>query len=361
MDAHRMRNVAPAPLIAACLALASLGAAAQTVLQPSAQRLSDAAISADQRGYEAMQARIKAVNDAGRALRDYHLAKAQCWLDVSFHEYTRNDRGAFPQAALAQSESLVQAMQAGTTPLPMDTPLVAGAQRLREDLWQRANALRGHAGWSCAAAKTACAEVELVHAGHEHAQIGWRHAKPYVQIAEDLLADAQTLAQQCPTAAPAPVAARPVAVPAPAPVVLPPPPPPAAAVITAPLTLMAQVIFRFDRAQQADILPASLASLQTLVQRVKGERLVVQSIGLAGHADRLNGSGKPDYNQRLSERRVETVRKLLVAQGVDVTRLRTEALGDRTPALACDAPKSALPECLTPNRRVEVSVTALRP
>jgi OOP family OmpA-OmpF porin len=42
-------------------------------------------------------------------------------------------------------------------------------------------------GWPCAQAKTACGEVELVHAGHEQAQLGWRHAKPYVQIAEDLI------------------------------------------------------------------------------------------------------------------------------------------------------------------------------
>jgi len=29
------------------------------------------------------------------------LAKAQCWLDVSFHEYTRNDRGGVPPASPA--------------------------------------------------------------------------------------------------------------------------------------------------------------------------------------------------------------------------------------------------------------------
>jgi hypothetical protein len=190
--------------------------AAQTTLTPAPDRITDGAISADQRGYEALQARIKALNDGGRPLRDRHLAQAQCWLDTSFHEYTRNDRGPWPQAALSQAEQLVRAMELRQS-LPAETPLVAGAERIRPDLWQRAAALRGHAGWPCAQAKAACGEVELVHAGHEQAQLGWRHARPYVQIAEDLIGDAEAQAQACRPPAPAAaavVAAAPVAVPA---------------------------------------------------------------------------------------------------------------------------------------------------
>ena len=99
---HAARLTLPA---AATLATALLAGplAAQTTLTPAPQRISDEAISADQRVYETMQSRIRLINDAGRPLRDYHLAKAQCWLDVSFHEYTRNDRSAFPQAALAEA------------------------------------------------------------------------------------------------------------------------------------------------------------------------------------------------------------------------------------------------------------------
>jgi hypothetical protein len=36
-----------------------------------------------------------------------------------------------------------------------------------------------------------------VHAGNENKQQGWRHANPYVQIAEDLLATADSDAQAC--------------------------------------------------------------------------------------------------------------------------------------------------------------------
>jgi hypothetical protein len=54
--------------------------------------------------------RIKALNDAGRPIRDYHLSKAQCWLDVSFHEYTRNDRSD-SRRALDESVTLISGME----------------------------------------------------------------------------------------------------------------------------------------------------------------------------------------------------------------------------------------------------------
>ena len=183
---------------AACL-LASIGAplAVAQTLAPPAARTSDQAIHADYKAFEQTQARIQALNGPGRALRDYHLAKAQCWLDVSFHEYTRNDRSAFPQEALDQSVALLQLMEQKAAPLPMATALVNNAERLRPDLWSLADKLKGHEGRQCVARQVACAEVELVHAGNEYRQQGWRHANPYVQMAEDLLAPASAQAEAC--------------------------------------------------------------------------------------------------------------------------------------------------------------------
>ena len=204
-----MRPRAAWPVCAALALAATLPALAQTPTAPAARlapadaRISDQVISRDQAIYEAVQRRIEGLNDAGRPVRDYALAKAQCWLDASFHEYTRNDRGAFPQAALAESEKLVAAMEtrppaeALALALAQDTPRVNGAIRLRPDLWAAAAALKGAAGFACAQQKTACAEVELAHAGNEYDQQRWRHAQPYVQIAEDLLGEAAVLAARC--------------------------------------------------------------------------------------------------------------------------------------------------------------------
>ena len=195
----------PLPLstIAGLLVLAAPLLAGAQALSPPAGRISDSAIHADYRAYEQAQARIKALNDSGgRPLRDYHLAKAQCWLDVSFHEHTRNDRSAFPQEALDQSLALVGLMEQKAARLPMDTALVNDAQRLRPDLWDLVGKLKAHSGAQCVAPRVACAEVELVHAGNENRQQGWRHATPYVQIAEDLLAPAMAQAAACSAKAP---------------------------------------------------------------------------------------------------------------------------------------------------------------
>ncbi|MFO1326125.1 MAG: OmpA family protein [Rubrivivax sp.] len=357
--------------IAAAAALAAAaGVPAQTTLAPAAQRIDDRAISADQQGYERLQGRIRALNDGGRPLRDRHLAQAQCWLDTSFHEYTRNDRGPWPQAALAQSEALVQAMEARAA-LPADTPLVAGAERLRPDLWARAAALRSHAGAACAQARTACAEVELVHAGHEQVQLGWRHARPYVQIAEDLIDEAEAQARSCaaPAAATQPAPAPLVAQAAPAPA-------PAAAPVVAPapvtvtvrepgeVVLVTQVVFRFDRHSIADVPAGGLVVLQALLQRLREERLELQAVELTGHADRLRSPSRPGHNQWLSEQRVAAVRDHLVALGVAAGRIRVQALGDSAPRAQCDASAAqgaALRDCLLPDRRVEVTVRTRRP
>ena len=349
-----------AALLLAALTTAAAGLQAQPTLSPPAQRITDRAIAADQQTYEALQSRLRAINAAGRPLRDYHLAKAQCWLDVSFHEYTRNDRGAFPQDALAEADALARGMEGGTA-LGRETPLISGAERLRPDLWAQAQGLQGHRGWRCAQAKAACAEVELVHAGHEQVQIGWRQAKPYVQIAEDLLAEGQQLAERCdpppPPPPPPPVVVAPVLVPPALPPVPPAPP--------APVELGATVVFNFDRHTAADVRAFSLQQLQALVAAAKSRGLVARQLVLTGHADRLNGTGNAGYNRQLSEKRAATVRGLLQQlglPGVDSAAMTLDAAGDSQPVQDCGgkhASRAALQECLLPNRRVELRVVAL--
>lgn len=335
--------------------------AAQAQLVPPSERISDAAIQTDHDTYLRIQQRIKALNDGGRRVADYHLSKAQCWLDVSFHEYTRNDRGPFPQAALAESEKLIVAMEQGVTPLPNDTPLVGEAVRLREDLWDRARALRDATGFQCAAQSTACAEVELVHAGNEHAQQQWRHAKPYVQIAEDLLARAAREAASCEPAAPASATAAPLV---PRSVAETPaaeqPAAPAASVQSREVMLVVELVFAFDRSALPDLRPASRLQLDALLDRLTREQWVLEGIELVGHADRLNRTGNNAYNERLAERRVQTIREELLRRGIDGTKISTRAAGDREQVVTCEGirDQAELRNCLLPNRRVELVLRA---
>jgi outer membrane protein OmpA-like peptidoglycan-associated protein len=339
-------------------ASASSAPAPSSPLTPGAQRVSDESIYRDHQQYIQLQQRIKSLNDGGRRVADYHLAKAQCWLDVSFHEYTRNDRSSFPQSAMRESEKLVEGMELKRTfaQLGVETPLVAGAVRVRSDLWGQLDKLKQHQGFACAAQKIACAEVELVHAGNEFGQQGWRHANPYVQIAEDLTREALGLVETCSANAPVvtPVPPPPIAK---APVVA-----PATVPVRAPKLLTAIVFFNFDKRDAADIRAASLASLELAVTEALSTDFNVQTVRVTGHADRLNATGNAGYNTKLAQDRAAAVREILIKRGIPAGAITVDSKAAAQQVASCDATSLAgasLQECLAPNRRVEVQISLL--
>ncbi len=307
-------------------------------LQPAPARISQAAIHADHQTYQQTQERIKALNDKGIRVDNYYLSKAQCWLDTSFHEYTRNDRGGYPQAALNESVKLISALEAGTDP-GWETPLVNGAEKLRPDLWAKYDSLHQVKGWQCAAQATACAEVELVHAGNEIHDGGWRHANPYIQIAEDLTAKAEKRASEC---------SQPDPQPAPAPTL-------------EQFDLAADALFKFDRSDLAHMLPEGKAKLDALIARVNSVYARVDRIRLVGHTDRL---GSDAYNQPLSERRAWTVKQYLQDHGLDAP-IQTTGVGESQPTGEtgqCKGERAtpALTQCLQPDRRVSVEIVGVK-
>lgn len=312
----------------------SATAPADNALAAQQDRISDGAIHRDYGVYRETQQRIKILNDGGRRVADYQLSKAQCWLDVSFHEYSRNDRGGFPQAALSESQRIIGALESDQD-AGWETPLVNHAEKLRPDLWVRYDALKQSPGFSCAAQQTACAEVELVHAGNEIHDAGWRHAKPYVQIAEDLTGGAEKSAASC---------------------VPPTPMKPAAALEK--ITLSADALFRFDKSGTDDLLPKGRAELDALAQKLAAGQVTVQSITVTGYTDRL---GSAAYNQRLSQARANTVKHYLQTHGVTAP-ITADGRGMQDQVAACTGvkPRAALIACLQPNRRVEVSINGIK-
>ncbi len=311
------------------------GTAAAQQLQPQQDRISGPAIHADHQAYADTQARIRALNDRGIRVDNYHLSKAQCWLDTSFQEYTRNDRGGYPQAALDESVKLITALENGQDP-GWETPLVNGAEKLRVDLWAKYDSLKQMEGFSCAAQATACAEVELVHAGNEIHDGGWRHAKPYIQIAEDLLSKAEQRESQCRAAA-----------------VVPP--------TVEQIDLAADALFKFDRGDEAGMLPEGKRKLDELASRLNDAYASIERIRLVGHTDRL---GSDAYNQGLSDRRAWTVKQYLQARGISAP-IQASGVGESQPTGATGSCKGeratrALTQCLQPDRRVSVEVVGVR-
>lgn len=82
----------------------------------------------------------------------------------------------------------------------------------------------------------------------------------------------------------------------------------------------------------------------------------VKSATVSGHADQL---GAESYNQKLSEKRADAVKKYLISKGMDASKIETFGFGKTLPVSSCPDPKDrkALIACLEPNRRVEVEIT----
>ena len=159
-------------------------------------------------------------------------------------------------------------------------------------------------------------------------------------------------------APPLSVAQMKVDAPRPAPVVAPPPPPPPApapAPKPAPapqvqkITLDSKVLFDFDKAV---LKPEGKAAIDSMVVAKLASMQKLEVVLVTGHTDRI---GTEAYNQKLSERRADSVRDYLVSKGVDKAKIETIGLGKKQPVVQCDQKNfKALIECLAPNRRVEV-------
>jgi len=136
----------------------------------------------------------------------------------------------------------------------------------------------------------------------------------------------------------------------------PPAPQPAAAPVAArcdaAVTFQNEEVFAF---MKSELTQAAKARLDRDVVARLASCARVEAVVIEVHTDRL---GNPQYNQKLSERRAESVRAYLVGQGVDPDRIETLGMGKTVPAKFCpDIRKRAeLIACLAPNRRAIVSI-----
>jgi len=357
-----MRNTLSLSILVSALSLAgcaafsskdeSPAAAAQnTGLVPQAARVTDERILGDRKTLEAVQQRLRALNEAGVPQNNYSLAKAQCWLDTAKTQYHENDRTGYVEESLLESVKIVQALEANkAAKAGYETPLVAKSSKLRDDLWTKLSGFKGNASTlECNARTVACAEVRLVRAGHAEEQTGWRQATPHVAMAEDAVRRAGEEAASC--AAAAPVAA---------PVVAPAPPPAPAPVVVQKesITLLGDALFKFNKAGRDDLLPRGLERLREVAESLKKYRKI-ESIAFIGHTDRY---GKTDYNDALSLQRANTVRDYLASFGVKADKVTTEGRGNREPVVECSTkpPKPEQTVCLTPNRRVAIEIMGIK-
>jgi OOP family OmpA-OmpF porin len=132
-----------------------------------------------------------------------------------------------------------------------------------------------------------------------------------------------------------------------------PAPSPAAVPFRKKVSFSADALFAFDKAV---LKPEGKVMLDGLVAELKNVNYDV--IALTGHADRF---GSDAYNQKLSERRANSVKDYLVVKGVPASRITAVGHGETQPETKpgdCKGPKSAkVIACLQPDRRVDVEMT----
>jgi len=145
----------------------------------------------------------------------------------------------------------------------------------------------------------------------------------------------------------------PTAAPQPAPAPKPAPKKEPAKLLPQQINFSGDALFEFDRSA---LRPEGKAMLDDLVRTLQGAKYEV--ILAIGHTDRI---GTKTYNQKLSVRRAEAVKKYLVDKGIAPNRIYAEGKGETQPVTKpgdCKGKRGKqLIACLQPDRRVDVELT----
>lgn len=115
--------------------------------------------------------------------------------------------------------------------------------------------------------------------------------------------------------------------------------------------LSAESLFAFG---SAVVIPSGMAQIAELSANLKNESLDNKRVLITGHTDRF---GSEEDNQRLSIARAESVKSLMVDNGIPPAIITTEGMGAHEPRVYCQGNRSPLViDCLAPNRRISVDV-----
>ncbi len=87
---------------------------------------------------------------------------------------------------------------------------------------------------------------------------------------------------------------------------------------------------------------------------MQGDALKGKKVVVTGYTDRI---GQPATNMRLSQARADSVRAVLISQGVPAAKIETLGKGDANPRVTCAGSATAVViACLAPNRRMTLDV-----
>ncbi|QTF94298.1 OmpA family protein [Halomonas sp. BM-2019] len=112
------------------------------------------------------------------------------------------------------------------------------------------------------------------------------------------------------------------------------------------LNMPSSVTFGFDSSELTNSARSALNDVASILSQYTDTR-----VNIAGHTD---STGNADYNQRLSERRAESVGNYLAQSGVARNRLQMRGYGQNQPVAS-----NASEEGRAQNRRVEITLSPI--
>ncbi|CAH2799144.1 MAG: Outer membrane protein A precursor [uncultured Caballeronia sp.] len=221
---------------------------------------------------------------------NYFGYKNQCWIDVAKSEIDAGDRWGFVEELIGEAAHLTAGLE-GTQPLSANNPSLRTVAVLRPDLETGLRALIADPRFVyCPQAQkqTACAEVKLMHAGHDAWTRQFGKAKTKVDMVESTLGKARQSLDGC---------------------VVPQEGSSSTNLVPEFVALPVDALFAFNGSTVESITSEGRERLDGLIADVKGDG-ALSSITVSGFTDRL---GSEAYNQRLSHERAETVRCYLAS------------------------------------------------
>lgn len=325
----RFRPFAAAASVAALSALLTGCAPATLIpanrLTPQRDRISDEAIARDLAIFDTYDRRLSAAAPNPSGAQRYVATRAAEYVRIAREAYERNDRTTFVDDALQWAASDIEMLERGAVSTTPDAPPSgAFARGANEALWARTDELRRQAATLGASGDVARAEAQLLRAAHVFL------TGPACIDESPLLAAARFLdVAGKSTITPPPANVPPAAIPETPPPTRPAEPEPPRTPTrrsdcAAPDELRGVpsiVHFALDKHYLA---PETKVVLDAMVEKLApytGVRVV-----LSGHTD---VRAPDDYNQALSERRVNAVRDYLLQKGIAASRLDIQAFGEK--------------------------------
>lgn len=261
--------------------------------------------------------------------RNHAYQKAACLIDLTKWTYREvNTQGVtemlFNRAAKLHQESFINQHTGISAPLN-------GMSRAFKEHWQQIVQLKSEAGAVCAAKTLACADVALLGAEYE-LFTGYgkhkNHGLHFEKQAVDLIKQASEEVQHCSEQ------------------------PKEGERKT--FNLSADTLFNFDSSAIKQKEKIQLNKLIAVLNKIPSTN--ISQIQIIAHTDKL---GTDQYNQRLSEKRAETLHAFL-KNGLNPElsqKIQSEGKGSSIPVVECNESNLfKLKQCLQPNRRAQIII-----